>query len=259
MNRIGCTIHSLLKKKAPIYVISHERSGTHLAINLLYRNLHIDQSFHDLINWKGDINNEEGRISYWKYMRRDWDKISKCGGIIKSHCDAYIYEKYLPKSNVVYVVRDPRDTLVSFYHYLNKDEFHKNNPGLEDLRSGSFGEFLRRPLHPYLRYGFSIEGGMENVVDRWARHARGWFRMTDVCVVDYEKLIISFRKSMLRVAFKIHTFPKIKMRGYALGEPGSILPRKGVAGDWKTEFSKADQLFLSERLNRYSIDMARWN
>lgn len=258
MKAICDILHRAIKKSAPIYVISHERSGTHLAINLLYRNLHIDQSFHDFITWRGNPDDKLGRIKYWKSYRDVWSSLFLRGGIIKSHCDAQIYSEFLPKSYVVYVLRDPRDTLVSFYHYLNKDVFHINNPGLDELRSDSFGEFIRRPLHPYLRYGFTIDGIMDTVVDRWAKHVKGWLSHKNVCVVEYEDFLKDFRKQMIRVAIKTYTFPKLRMNSYQLGESGAILPRKGVAGDWKNMFSVEDEIFLKKKLESHGVDIARW-
>lgn len=248
--------YNKLVSSNPIYVISHERSGTHLALNLLYKNLYIQQHFLDLPVWKAS--DLHSAIEHWKLAERKVREMLPIGGLIKSHCEVEIYRKFLPKLPVVYVVRDPRDTLVSFFYYLNNQQFHANNPGLEHLACESFPEFLRRPLDRFLRYGFSLDGSMENVVERWARHYAGWKKEPSCLVVRYEDLLVKMVQSVWRIAFFARVFPKIFMRSYKVGEKGAILPRKGIVGDWKNHFSNEDLEFTETILVAHGISLSEW-
>ena len=249
-------VYNNLASKKVVYVFSHERSGTHLALNLLYRNLYIQQHFLDLPVWK---NSQFHHLeNHWKESEKKVQFFQSSGGLIKSHCEAEIYKKYLPKFPVVYVVRDPRDTLVSFYYYLNNKEFHLNNPGLACLTCESFSEFLRRPLDSFLRFGFSINSGMENVVERWARHYSGWKKEPSCLVVRYEDLLQKMFWSVWRVGFFAKVLPKVFLRSYKVGENGAILPRKGVVGDWKNHFSASDLKFTKEVLSEFDISLSEW-
>jgi len=240
----------------PNFVISHERSGTHLALNLLYKNLYIQQHFLDHPVWKAS--DLHSAIEHWKLAERKVREMLPIGGLIKSHCEVEICRKFLPKLPVVYVVRDPRDTLVSFFYYLNNKQFHANNPGLEHLACESFPEFLRRPLDEFLRFGFSLDGAMHNVVDRWARHYAGWKNESSCLVVRYEDLLGRMIPSVLKIALFAKVFPKVFMRSYNVGEKGAILPRKGIVGDWKNHFSVADLEFTESILSAHDLSLSEW-
>lgn len=243
-----------LSKKAAFYITSHERSGTHLAINLCYRNLYIQQHFYDLPNFRGKCLSPAAIQSHWSSFSTEWLANSCKGGIIKSHCEQPIFKAHLPPAPVVYILRDPRDTLVSFFRFLNSDVFHRNNPGLEQLRCKSFGEFLRRPLDPFLEFGFSMNGGAKDVVERWARHVKGWTTGKSAMILRYEEMKTAPRLCVMKVAAHVRAMPKLTFNDYLLGEPGAILPGKGIVGSWKEMFRSDDSRYLERRLEESGID-----
>lgn len=253
------SFYTLLARKTPIYIISHERSGTHLALNLLFRNLYIQQHFLDLPVWKKIATHSIDADQHWQQCDNNVQETFFLGGLIKCHCEFEIYKNFLPKLPVVYVVRDPRDTLVSFFYFLNNKQFHINNPGLAHLACESFSEFLRRPLDEFLRFGFSLDGAMHNVVDRWARHYAGWKNESSCLVVRYEDLLGRMIPSVLKIALFAKVFPKVFMRPYKVGEKGAILPRKGIVGDWKNHFSREDLEFAETILAKYQISLSEWD
>lgn len=252
-------IYQKIVSSRPIYVFSHERSGTHLALNLIYRNLYIQQHFLDLPVWKKIETNSTDADQHWKQCGKIVQEKLCSGGLIKCHCEVEIYRKFLPALPVVYVVRDPRDTLVSFFYYLNNKEFHANNPGLEHLSAESFSDFLRRPLDEFLRFGFSLDGVMHNVVERWARHHAGWIQEPACLVVRYEDLLQRMVPSVWKIALFAKVFPKFFMRAYKVGEKGAILPRKGIVGDWKNHFSREDLEFTESMLSAHGLSLSEWD
>lgn len=259
MSLLARTAYRLLSRREILYVISHERSGTHLALNLLYRNLYIPQAFSDLPVWRESSDGGASAAEHWQGQAEKMHRFRAGGGLVKSHFDAGVFGKCMPPAPVVYVLRDPRDTLVSFYHFLNHPEFHANNPGLEELRCRDFAEFLRRPLNDFLRLGFTLDGVASNVMERWGLHVSGWLAVPGVIVVRYEQMLRDFRRTVLSVARGAKVWPKLRMSPVAFGSSGFILPRKGVAGDWTSHFSKDDLKLLADTLCARGIDLREWD
>lgn len=253
MNSPGRWIFKKLARKEPVYVISHERSGTHFAINNLFKNTYMTQHLHYVGDWLGPYDDPSTRWNHLDDFRAAWPEIRQRGGIIKSHCDAEIFRARFPAAPVVYVLRDARDTLVSFFHYLNRDELYTSNPGLEDQRCADFSTFLRRPLSNYLRMGFYSSDNFHNVVGRWASHVSGWLEFPGVTVLRYEELAADFRKAVKRVARDVGLVPRLFQSPVAIGEAASVLPRKGIVGDWKNHFSDEDHTFLRNETARYGL------
>jgi hypothetical protein len=238
--------YNLLAARAPVYVISHERSGTHLALNLIYTNFYIRHAFYDVPLWRGPYHYPADARIYWEsLMRQKAPELERQGGLVKCHCEAEIFEKHFPRAPVVYIVRDPRDVLVSFYHYLNHPEVYRNNPWMEDQRCASFSEFLHRPLTPFLRLGFALRENARNVMERWAEHVRGWLLAPNVVHVRYEDMVRHHRRVIRKVAAVTGLRPRLRTRAIRFGEGGSILPRKGKIGDWKNYFTAADEKSLA--------------
>jgi len=251
-------IFDLLVRKEPIYVISHERSGTHFAINTLFQNTYIRPRLVYVGDWLGPYDSPETRWSHIESFTSSWEADKRLGGLIKSHCDARIFAGRFPPAPVVYVLRDPRDTLVSFFHYLNNDELYRTNPGLEDQRCTDFGEFIRRPVSDYLRLGFFEEPDFDNVVGRWASHVSGWLKVPGVYVLKYEDLKNDFRKSVREICTETGLRPRLRQQPVGFGERVSVLPRKGIVGDWRSHFRPGDEEFVEAELNKRSLSLKDW-
>lgn len=239
-------IFNLLAKRRPVYVVSHERSGTHLAINLIFRNFHVRQSLYDAPVWVGPYRNSQDAGDYWRnLMHEKWQDLQRQGGLVKCHCEAELFLKHFPQAPVVYVMRDPRDVLVSFFYYLNHPELYRNNPWMEDQRCANFSEFLRRPLTPYLQFGFSLRQNAGNVMERWAEHVRGWLTLPGAIHVNYADMVSDYRKMICKIAIAAKCLPKLRTSSVPFGDADSILPRRGTIGDWKNHFSQEDEQALA--------------
>lgn len=246
--------------KAPFYVISHERSGTHFLINTLTRNTYIRPgrgrigAHQDVGQWTGPYDDPTDRFNHIDDFFSNWPARIDGPTIVKSHCDRDLFSLRYRQAPVLYVLRDPRDTLVSFYHYLNHPKFYEFNPHLGNHRCSSFSEFLRRPVTPMLQYGFSLHGEFSNVAERWARHVAGWFQAPGSLVVRYEDLLTDYDAVLQRVASFLGLRLRLRRSPVGLHEGLSHLPRKGVMGDWATLFSKADEEFLRAVIEDAGLD-----
>lgn len=147
--------------------------------------------------------------------------------------------------SVIYIVRDPRDAYVSYYHYL-----------LKKLPAGmTFSQFLRLPdLYPC----------------RWHTHVISWLDVPGVKVlVKYEEMLTDCFGVMKRVlaalphlnvsdaslcsAIEASSFDNMRKAEVEKGRPfrteqdrktATPFVRKGIAGDWVNHFTPEDEEFL---------------
>ena len=236
------------------YVISHERSGTHFTINNILRSTFIRQDYHSIREWFGPYDNFSHKYTHIDKFNSTWEKAHKKAAIMKSHCGKELFEAAYKKAKVIYVLRDPRDTLTSWFHYLNRDEYYWHNPMVSDHRCRSFSEFLRRPASPFLRWSYSLHGNFSNVAERWASHVSGWLNMPDALVIRYEDLHRNNKPVLEDICEFMGLRPRWRLRSIGLNEGRSILPRRGVIGDWKNMFSDADEAFVREAVEQAGID-----
>lgn len=252
IRRMGPIVRRLetvvLSPKVVFYVVSHERSGTHFVINTILKNTYIKEGWHNIGEWFGPYDEPGRRFEHIDAFNASWGDAKRRRSIIKSHCDRDLFEARYREAKVVYVLRDPRDTLTSWFHYLNRGEYYQNNPQVGDHRCESFTEFVRRPVSPFLMYCYSLSGGFGNVVERWASHVRGWLGAADcgrdILVVRYEELHRDYRTVLRRMAGFLGLRVKIRTHRVGLHDAPSVLPRKGVIGDWQTICTKEDEEFV---------------
>lgn len=126
------------------YVVSHERAGTHFTINTLLKNTVGISRQANVGEWFGPYDDPAARFAH---VDAACQSIPDASTLIKSHCDADLFLARYPRRPVLWVVRDPRDTLVSWFHYLNREEYYRNNPGVERFTGGTFGDFLAPAAH----------------------------------------------------------------------------------------------------------------
>ncbi len=240
-----------------IYVISHERSGTHFVMNTLLRNTYIRPGFHDLGEWKGPYDQPERRFAHIDAFNRTWAGASGRATLVKSHCDRPLFDAAYRAAPVLYVLRDPRDVLASLFHYLNRPEFARYNPGAGDHRCQDFSAFLRRPLTPFLRHGYSLGGDFGTVAERWAAHVAGWLDSPGTLTVRYEDLQRDFTATLARMIAFLGLQPRRRLRPVGLFDAPSILPRKGIVGEWRALFARGDDALVRAAVEKAGLDWQR--
>ena len=173
--------------------------------------------------------------------------------ILKSHTT---FNHRFPR--VVYLVRDPRDVYVSYYHYMRK-----RIPGEMDIRS-----FIRMDgLHP----------------SHWHEHVAGWVDQPNVLVIRYEDMIDdtseqvrrflrfwdarSFSDDQITDAVERSSFSNMKQIEQRKGRPfaseqlrklSTPFMRSGRAGAWPTHISAEDHDYLvsqmGDLMSRFGYD-----
>ncbi|KAK2853936.1 hypothetical protein Q5P01_006597 [Channa striata] len=160
------------------------------------------------------------------------------------------------KAKIIYVSRNPKDVVVSFYH------FHKIANFLPE--AGSFAEFLNSFLEGKLHFG------------SWFDHVKGWTSQTatmnNLLHITYEELSLDLHGAVKRIStflqcplgedvvnscVKHCTFSNMKdnkMVNYTLipeeivdHSKGSFM-RKGKIGDWKNMFTEEQSQYLESVL-----------
>ena len=251
--RLDCQIASLSAPRMLFYIISHERSGTHFTINSILRNCVVRRGMHNIGEWFGPYDNPADQRLHIDAFNAQWAEKATGASIIKSHCDRDLFEAYYTKAKVVYVLRDPRDVMTSWFHYLNNPKYYSKNPQVEDHSCASFADFIRRPASPFLRHCYSLKGDFSNVVERWAEHVKGWIEAPDTIVVRYEDLRIDSGKVLAPAADFLGLSLRRKINRVALEDAPSVLPRKGEIGDWRSLFRPEDERFLVEAIEKSGL------
>jgi len=188
---------------------------------------------------------------------KSWQQ--RTGRVLKTHKKKIAGEVTEP---VVYLVRDGRDVIVSYFHYLQNffpETFRRtvNRSGWRRLLrflSGrdDFAIFLRR---------FTRE---------WTAHVGYWLNRNPDAVIRYEDvksdpvatlktvfaaLQVEVSDQIIRDGLEIFSFGKMSGRGQA-GEDKKSFYRKGIAGDWRNHFSPADRDYF---IGKASAVMTRLN
>ena len=166
------------------------------------------------------------------------------------------------RKRVLLLIRDPRDTAVSFYFQATRRS---------RVYSGGFGDFLRDPR-------FGIERVMQfNLL--WLRERR---RFADFLVLSYEDLHVDPCAALRKAAAFLtgRDFPQadtqravrlcafeamhnlersgaggarwgVRLRPGDPGDPESFKTRRGVVGGWRDYFTRGDEAYASGLLHRY--------
>lgn len=224
--------HNLIIYPDDTFLVSYPKSGNTWVRFILANLMKADDEvidFHSAIRYVPEIGTHNDILINTPRPR-----------IIKSHS---MYDKTYPK--VIYLVRDPRDTYVSYYYYLKK-----SLP--VDI---SFSEFLRKPdMHP----------------SRWHSHVESWLDKPNISlVIKYEDLLLNthqevckianllFKKQLseekIKLAIQASSFEGMKKIEQEKGRPfktedaaakATTFVRKGGKGDWANYFSREDEEFL---------------
>ncbi|KAM9299429.1 sulfotransferase 2B1-like [Gastrophryne carolinensis] len=172
----------------------------------------------------------------------------ECPRLITSHLPRHLFLKSLSasKAKVIYTVRNPKDTVVSLYHFAKMSSFYKDPE--------SFDQFVKQFLVEDLPYG------------SWFDHVKGWMEMSgkdNFMFQTYEDLQTDLRGSVKKIcqflgkelddkaldsvveSVSFQSMKQNQMSNFSLLPNGymdqekSPFMRKGMVGDWKNHFTIA--------------------
>ncbi|XP_053460708.1 sulfotransferase 2A1-like isoform X2 [Nycticebus coucang] len=264
--RVFCS-PELLRKAQEEFVIKDEdvvtvtfpKSGTHWLIEIL-----------GLIHSKGDTKWIQSvpiwERSPWIETELGFTVANKEGPrLLSSHLPIHLFPKsfFSSKAKVIYVIRNPKDVIVSGYFYWISVNFSKKPKSVE--------QFLEWFLEGNVPYG------------SWFDHIRGWVSMRErenFLMLSYEELkrdtegtvekICQFlgkkaESEELSLILKNSSFQAMrenKMSNYSLlGDAYLVhknpLLRKGITGDWKNYFTVAQAEAFDKVFQEKMADLPR--
>lgn len=172
---------------------------------------------------------------------------------IKTHMYKNEFQKEkLPKHKIVYILRDGRDVLISYYFYtygfLGKDKERVKNFSNDD-----FSDFLRKESMNY------------------RNHIIGWFEFQNIFKIKYEELknnyihILSNIQKYLNIVNLItedevkekyvDNFKGMDKNLNALQGDNTAFYRKGIIGDWENYFNEENKSIFKEYCGQLLIDL----
>jgi hypothetical protein len=219
----------------PIIVITHERSGTHLLINLI--NYHKNGEFNTI----GFIPKNTIPYTLENYKHQVYKDIVvnsyNPDAVCKSHHQVEFMEPYIDfifsKYTVIYLKRDIKDMLVSYYKFIPFPKDLGKFPKFEDWIFMKPDEVGRKFLLPYSPDPHVIIEP-KNYIDRWLLHINGWLKYKDnILVLNYEDILTNFKDQKLIIEDYIgrkiaDVIPDVNDKNLPNFNPG-----KGIVGEHK--------------------------
>lgn len=238
------------------YVVSHERSGTHFLINSIKLNTKTDLKYQSIGEWFGPFDRPDTQFEHIQKKRKSLNP--KNYYVLKSHCDRALFNKIYPKGKTIYIFRDYRDVLVSYFHFLQEgylDWFRKYNSSTPEPWFTDFSSFLRQPLPECLRLNYSLCGDFYDPCDRWINHVAQWIDNPpeNSRIVTYNQL----HKNTEEITKSLLDFLGIPSKESFI-HPNfenayTVMPRKGIVGDWKNYFSQEDIDFVESKISENGV------
>lgn len=234
-------IHStFLVRDQDISIVTYPKSGTNWLIQIVC-----------LIQSKGDPSFIQ---SLSTRERAPWIEIKEWSIELQNKKDPRLFTSHLPvqlfpksffssKAKVIYLIRNPKDCIVSGYHFWSATDFIKKPESFE----GFFKDFIQGNV-PF---------------GSWFEHTRGWMALRNrdnILLLTYEELKKDTRSSIKKICeflgatlepwecelvLKYSSFEAMKEikqnkeRFQSYAKTYSIIMRKGIIGDWKSHFTVA--------------------
>ena len=243
---------------SPVIVVSHRRSGTHLALDLLHHNFEYALPYASLkaLDARCETAHKAAAIA----------RVTATSELYKAHCHADFGSYYadprvasllddrIRDSHIVYVMRDAKDTLTSLF-------FHARRNG--ETRARDANEFVREPASD--RVPKTLRG--LNRAEYCEYHRRSWYAASiklRILIIRYERLIGDYRAVVNEVGSFVGRSPKgttVDVRRAATNAPGASSSirstavdfRRGIVGDYANYLNISTAAYVDQIQQRMSL------
>lgn len=234
-----------------ILIVTHERSGTHLLINSInYKNNgdfismgYIPPSS-ELFTMDKYITQVKRNVRYNNY---DADVVYKSHHQVEFFED--IIDELFERYKVIYVKRNPKDVLISYYYFLNK----KQNPikGFPHFKDWIFMNpekiglsFVDENPDPHV----IIQP--KNYIDRWFLHLNGWMKYKNrFLTVEYENMLNDFNNQKIIIEDYLGQKISDNLPDRNDKKLPNFVPNKGIIGYHKEFMDEELIKKIDEELN----------
>ena len=179
-----------------VFVISHERSGTHVAIDALRNNFPIYKSqFYTSLDRMTD-----GR-QFHRHPEIIEARLQIAPSVIKTHMfldtNAFfdnggpisqLVTSLVQNAKLIYVYRDGRDVLGSLYTFWTRTIPKFNGITFSDMLRGNYTADVGKARR-----------GSSNPVSYWRNHAESWIGREDVLALSFEEFVNNYDETILRI------------------------------------------------------------
>ena len=183
---------------------------------------------------------------------------------IKSHDDMVVFRKQYPPAPVVYLARDARDCLLSFYFFRQAYPTLHAEKLSTTLIHGTPVQLSRGSFDPAFR-AEDFADFLRLEAPLWAAHVSEARQNPSVCFVTYEELKANFVPTLNRIAGFLQLpvaqpaseVDKIYHSGFAKVFSGDSRDffRRGQVGDWKNWYQPAHVRLLDSLVGREMRDL----
>jgi hypothetical protein len=229
--------------------------------------------------WEAYVHGSPGVTKVFKTHLMPDEIRSMLVGDVLSPDDTRLVQYILDTSRVIYVYRDGRDAMVSWFRYMLEAGGGLPTDLPPRIKASSFSEFLRMPNRyiPVLR---SIQEEDLNRVTYWSWHVESWLEKNSVIPMSFEDLRESASDTISKLAAEIgmidSLLPSIELpplitergrsfpmrmlrrwrrfqteryhqkRGVEYYPPMPSYARSGGTGGWRAYFSEDDLAFFNK-------------
>lgn len=173
--------------------------------------------------------------------------------VIKSHEVREVYQRLYPKRKCLYLYRDPRDTLLSYYFYMKAfgadDDVVFERIGSEAVLTAKTEQSVSFDREEFTEF-------LKKHAPEWAMHVEAWRAPDDVFTLSYEQLHHHFLDKLAAIATHLDIRPVVspadvekeyvhRFRQFLTGDTRHFF-RKGIVGDWRNCFSDEHTNIVAE-------------
>jgi Sulfotransferase domain len=249
-----------------MYVVGYPKSGNTWLCFLLAYCLNAE---YDDLDAPGIHPTNEYQRRYVKGGLAHQSYQNQVGQILKTHCQG----EELPNADqpLVYLVRDGRDVMVSYY-FFNRAYFNPRNFSLAKKCLIKIRNLVRLGLNNRAsQQDFSLF--LHKRTKEWVSHVTTWLDRNPTSVVRYEDLKtipeqtlqqlfqdlgVTVPPEIIQQALAIFDFKQLSQRQEGEEDRKSFF-RKGIVGDWQNHFSADDLKFFqaqaSQVMERVGYDL----
>ena len=245
-----------------MYVVGYPKSGNTWLCYLLAYCLNAE---YDDLDAPGVHPQNEYQRRYVKGGLEHSSYQNQVGKVWKTHNLKIAEQEEIQAEPIVYLVRDGRDVMVSYYYYQNAFLAHSSSLKLK----GNILQKFIKAIEAKIKGIFNLKSSpffqfLSQHISEWVEHIETWQNKQPIAIVRYEdlkthpeatlsnllvKLNAEVSPEIIKDAITTFDFERLSQR-QAGEENKTSFYRKGIVGDWKNHFSAQETALFKEKAGK---------